>query len=229
MIDHHHDEHRGKHPGMPPLASPALPRAIAGAVPHGDPPHFWKDGPSSVRAIPPRRVRTRGGAYVTCTWEQRWYLDKVSGTTTQKAIQRLYDVLLRPDGWIRTGIHFKRVTALENATMIVRVIPANETVCGKGSLGCYSYGYHPSGKPMAENGVEIIDQDGPWNIVVGMEVCGHGAVKMEDMYTPDHQPYLGSMGNWESCAKVGYKPTQAEIDGARAWLAKTLDASRVHH
>lgn len=220
---------RVAHPGLPWPPPEDRVRGFAADQPAGDPPHFWRDGPVTAQAIPRRRVRTRAGTYATCTHEVRWFLDRVAGVSRARAIARVYDVVLDPDGWIQAGLHFKRVTSRADATILVRVIPQDETVCGPGAAGCYSYGFEPDGLPCAENGVEAIDTEGPWRVIVGMELCGHGGVKMEDMYTADHQPYTGSMGDWSACARVGYRPTRAEIEGARQWLAGTIDPARIHH
>lgn len=230
MTDHHHHgTDRGIHPGLPP-PPPNLPRMLraAGPRPEGDPPHFWPGGPVTHIKLPkPRRVRARDGTVLTVGYEVRWWLDRVEGTSRQEAVKRLYDVLLRPDGWLQSGVHWKRVARRADATIIVRVIPADTTVCGAGSAGCFSWGYEPDRIPVAEMGVEYIDRDGPWNVITGMELCGH-PLSMHDMYTPQHQPYLGSMGTWESAAKVGYTPTPAEIQGTRQWLAGLLPAAQVH-
>lgn len=228
MTTNHHVGERVAHPGLP-WPPPPLPRGFATGQPGGDVPHFWHGAPQTAYPIPPRRVRMRNAKTQRCTHEVRWYLDRVEGVSAQKALRRLYDVLLDPDGWIQAGIHFRRVFSRDEATILVRVIPQNTSVCGPGSAGCFSYGYEPDGKPVAENGVEAIDQDGPWHVIVGMELCGHGAVSMEDMYTPDHQPYVGSMGTWAACAQVGYHPTRAEIEATRQKLAGTLDPALVHH
>lgn len=231
--DHHHDHEpdRFAHPGLPwpPPVDVPLVRGYRQGQPEGSVPHFWTWGPVTVERIEPRRVRTRDGKRVRCEWECRWMLDRVEGVSRKKALDRLYDVLLDPHGWIQTGIHFKRVFDREEATILVRVIPQDTSVCGPGSAGCYSYGYEPDRKPVAEMGVESINFDGPWRVIVGMELCGHGATKMEDMYTSDHQPYVGSMGTWNDCAAVGYYPTRNEIEHARQWLEKTIDPSLIHH
>lgn len=203
----------------------------AGEQPYGSTPHFWKNGPEPARALPaPRRVKTRNGRYQTCTHEVLWFLDRVEGDERHWALARLYDVLLDPDGWIRTGVHWKRVMRREEAGILVRVIPMATTVCGAGAAGCYSYGYERDFKPVAEMGVEAINAPGEWRVIVGMELCGHGTVKMEDMYTSDHVTgYVGSMGTWQAAEAVGYRPTRAEIEAATQWLAGTLDPGLIHH
>jgi hypothetical protein len=217
------------HPGLP-WPPPPLPRAFRADQPEGDTPHFWAGGPVTVRPLPaPRLVRLRNGKRIAATHEVPWFLDRVEGVDRRKAVKRLYDVFLDPHGWVQTGVHFRRVATRAEATLLVRVIPQDTTVCGKGSAGCFSYGFEPDGKPVAEMGVEAIDQDNPWHTVTGMEVCGHGAFKIDDGYTQQHQPYIGVMGNWEACAQVGYRPTRAEIAAAKQWLAGTLDTALVHH
>ena len=219
------------HPGLPPVP-PGLPRRVlrSGDQPYGDDPHFWRGGPVTwTELAEPRRVKARDRKTYAVDYEVRWFLDAVQGVSRRKALDRLHDVLLRPDGWLRSGVHWKRVMRREDASLLVRVIPADSTVCGPGSLGCFSWGFEWDRKPVAEMGVELIDDDGPWNIVTGMEVCGHGTFAMEDHYTREHQPYIGSLGTWQACAQVGFRPTRAEIAAAREWLAGTIDPARVHH
>ena len=231
MDAHEHSPLRGCHGyPHPPAGMTFGLRRAAGEVPYGDPLHFWRDGPvTPMRLLLPHRVRLRDGSRRRCTHEVRWYLDRVEGVERARALERLYDVLLHPQGWSRAGVHWKRVSTRQDAAILVRVIPAAQTVCGSGAAGCYSYGYEPDGKPVAEMGVEYIDKPGAWLIITGMELCGHGSFKGEDMYTPDHQPYLGSMGTWQAAQAIGWLPTQAEIDGARAWLDGTLDPALIHH
>ncbi len=217
------------HPGLPPVPLDLPRMRRAGEVPYGDPPHFWTGGPVSfVPLAAPRRVRLRDGTRQSVGYEVRWYLDRVEGVTRGTALRRLYDVLLRPDGWVQCGCHWRRVMRREQATILVRVIPADGTVCGAGSLGCFSWGYEADRLPVAEMGIETIDDDGPWNVVTGMELQAH-PLNLEDHYDARHQPYLGSLGTWRSAAAVGFVPTQAEIAGARDWLAGTVDPERIHH
>ena len=219
------------HPGLPP-PPPDLPRTMrsAGGEHEGDPPHFWPGGPVTWRRLPaPRQVRARDGKRYRVDYQVPWYLDRVAGVSRNKALTRLYDVLLHPNGWLRAGVHWRRVTSRAEATMLVRVIPQDETVCGPGSAGCWSWGYEPDGKPVAEMGVESIDNAGAWLVITGMEVCGHGTFNMADHYTPEHQPYRGSLGTWQSAAAVGFLPTKAELAAARDWLTGTVDPVRVHH
>ncbi len=217
-------------PGLPPPPA-VLPHARAsGEWPDGSVPHFWHGGPTTVEKLAaPRRVRTRDGRFTSCDHEVRWFLDRVAGTTKVKALKAIYRVVLDPAGWIQTGIHFKRVMTRDEATILVRVIPSDATVCGQGTAGCYSYGYEADGKPVAENGVEYIDKPDAWRIILGMELCGHGACRMEDMYTADHQPYVGSMGTWNDAAKVGYRPSRNEIAYGRQEILGTVDPALVHH
>lgn len=203
------------------------PNALAG---EGDPPHFWRGGPQTWRLlVKPKWVKTRGGNSVKVTHEVRWYLDRVKGVTTAKALSRIYDVLLHPSGWIRAGVHWRRVARREQADLILRVIPSAETVCGAGASGCFSWGYEADRKPVAEMGSEYIDNDPAWQVITGMEVCGHGTFAAEDMYDARHQPYLGVLGTWRSAASVGYQPTLSEIKHARQFIAGTIDQTLVHH
>lgn len=223
------------HPGLPwpppPGILDARVRGFVTGQPAGSTPHFWTNGPIAVRPLlAPRTIRTHGGGKARVTHEVPWFLDRVEGMSRSAALRRLYDVLLDPDGWVQVGVHWKRVLTREAATILVRVIPQDSSVCGPGSAGCYSYGFEPDGKPVAECGIESIGHEGPWRIIVGMELCGHGSFKMEDMYTPDHiQGYVGSMGTWEAAAKVGFRPTSGEIIAARQWLDGKIDPALVHH
>ena len=90
--------------GLPP-PPPTLPRALRrGDAPPGDPPHFWRGGPTVWRRLErPRRIRsTRGrdGRVIVADHEVLWYLDRVVGVSRKTALTRLYDVLLRGDGWL---------------------------------------------------------------------------------------------------------------------------------
>ena len=214
-----------------PPPPPNLPRRMltAAAVPTGDPPHFWRGDPVTWHRLPkPKRVRARNGKTLPARYEVRWYLDRVAGTTRPTAVKRLYDVLLNPDGWLRAGVHWRRVARRADADLLVRVIPADQTVCGPGSAGCFSFGFEPDGKPCAENGVEYLDNDPVWQVVVGMEVCAH-PLSAEDMYDARHQPYLGVLGTWQAAARVGYVPTREEVACVRQFLDGTIDPRLVHH
>lgn len=211
-----------------PFPPAGLPRGMRarGDEPAGDPPHFFRGNATTFAALDrPRRVRLRDGSTIRATHEVRWFLDRVRGVGRREALRRLYDVLLHPAGWTRAGVHFRRVSRREEATLLVRVIPSAETACGKGAAGCYSWG---DGLPVAEVGVELIGDEGPWQVVVGMEVCAH-PLSMDDMYTREHQPYRGVLGGWEGAAAVGFVPTRAETGGMREWAAGTVDPRRVHH
>lgn len=192
--------------------------------------HFFKGpGPLDVRSVRKKRVRTRDGTYKTCNREFLWYLDKVEGTTRTKALDRLYDVLLASNGFIQTGVHWKRVFSRAEANILVRVIPMATTVCGPGAAGCYSWGYEYDGKPVAEMGVEYIDNEGPWAALVNMELSGHGTFRADDMYFDVHMPYAtGVMGTWEAMARAGYMPTQQEVADAVTWLEGKTPAELIH-
>lgn len=216
----------------PPPSDEVLERyAAGGARASGDstPLHFFAPGPADVRPVRRHRIRLRDGTTRAVTWTMPWYLDRVEGTTRATALRRLYDVLLAPQGWTRAGVHWARVTRREDAAVIVRVIPQDTTACGPGSAGCYSWGYEPDGKPVAEIGVEYIDRPGPWAALVQMELCGHGTVRADDQYTRVHQPYrCGVMGDWPAVACAGYMPTPAEIEASIQWLRGETPADRVH-
>ena len=194
------------------------------------PPHHFFQGPMDVLPVgmDDYQLRLRDGSKVRITHRFYWYLDRVEGATRRKALKRLYDHLLHPKGWARMGIHWVRTTDRALAHILVRVIPQDTTVCGPGSAGCYSWGYEPDGKPVAEVGVEYLDREGPWNVLVGMELCWHGTVRGDDMYLAPHQPYYGSMGTWANAAAVNYLPVPAEIESGKQWLAGAVDPSRVH-
>lgn len=212
--------------GLPPPPPGIEDRRALAAPGPGTPPHHWEPGPGAVRRLPrPRRVRLRDGTTAEVTHEYRWYLDRVEGCTRRQAVARLYDVLLHPQGWIRSGVYWRRTFDRGDADIWVRVIPQDTTVCGPGSAGCFSWGYED--RPVAEMGVESIGREGPWRVIVGMEVCGHGTFAMHDGYA-NHGDYAGSLGAWQSAAAFGFLPSQAEIDAARAWLAGTTPAVAIH-
>ena len=191
----------------------ALAAPGAGTVPH----FFAGPGPMDVVVLPePVRVRLRGGGSATAGYEIPWRLGAVRGVPKREALRRLYDVLLDPDGWVRAGVRWRRVTDPLEARLVVSVVPMGATRCGRGAAGCYSW--EDGETPLAECGVELIGRDGPWRMIVGMEVCGH-ALRMDDGYLRPHLPYRGAMGDWEAAAAFGFRPSEAEIDAARAWLA----------
>lgn len=229
MTGHDHDRHtcRGL-PPPPPDAELARMERTMGAAPEGTPPHFWARGPLDVTRLPqPRQVRLRDGTRRTVEWEVKWFLDRVSGTDRSTASKRLYDVFLHPDGWTRAGVRWRRTTDRAAAHIVIRVIPQDETVCGPGSAGCYSWGYEADGKAVAEMGVEHIDREGPWRVISGMECCGHGTFRIHDGYI-NHPNYQGVMGDWKSTTLFGYSPSNEEIEGAKVWLAGQAPAALVH-
>ena len=170
-------------------------------------------------------MRLRGGGATTATHEFRWFLDRVEGTSRREATKRLYDVFLDPGGWIRAGVHMRRVGDPAEANLIVRVVPKDTTVCGPGSLGCYSW---RSGEtPVAEVGVECIDNEPAWLVVAGMECVGHAVFRCHDGYI-NHTGYQGVLGDWGGAEAYGFRPSPAEIDGAKAWLAGATLKAAIH-
>lgn len=202
-------------------------RGAMGAPGAGTPPHHWDDGPLDVRPVAPgTTVRLRDGTRQKVTHEFLWYLDAVRGTDRRTAAKRLHDVLLAPGGWTKAGVRWRRVSTRAEADVVVRVVPQDETVCGPGSAGCYSWGYED--KPVAEVGVEYIGDPGGWSMLVGMELCGHGTFRMHDGYTREHMPYSGSMGTWAEAKAHNWLPSENEIASAKAWLAGQTPAAQRH-
>lgn len=225
--DHHNTPERGCH-GVPLPPDDAMlatyeQGGMRGAEPV--PLHFFAKGPLDVQPVRPKYVRLRDRTYQRCTWEFRWYLDRIEGVGYRTALGRLYDVLLAPNGWIQAGVHWKRVWSRDDADILVRVIPQDETVCGPGAAGCYSWG---RGTPVAEMGVEYVDRPGPFAALVGMELQGHGTFRSDDMYWAIHLPYTGVMGSWSAMAAAGYMPTDQEIADSVTWLNGQTPADRVH-
>lgn len=211
----------------PPPAGIGERRSLA-APERGDPPHFFQAAPGPARLerlAAPQRVRLRGGKTAVATHRCYWMLAEVRGAGRREAGRRLNDVLLDPAGWARAGLHFRRVYDPAAAAMTVSVVPAAETRCGRGAIGCASWG--GGGLPLAEVGVELIGDEGPWRNVVGMEAA-HLALAVDDMYTPEHGGYRGSLGGWDSSSAFGFRPSDAEIDSARRWLAGMIEAEYVH-
>lgn len=233
MTDHDHDHGspKGCHgiPIPPPDEELARYETTGVRAASSYPLHFFARGPKDVRSIPKRYIRRRDGGAFTCTYEFRWFLDRVEGTTRAKAITRLYDVLLAPNSWSRAGVHWKRVMDRAQADIIVRVIPQDATVCGPGSAGCYSWGYEADGKPVAEIGVEHIDRPGPWASLVNMELIGHGTFRADDQYLAVHQPYVGGvMGTWADMARASFYPTDQEVEDSKTWLKGETPPDRIH-
>lgn len=237
-MTHHDHEHtwsdsHGSHGVQPPPSDEELARLAAGGVRGAEsvPLHFFKGpGPLNVHPVPRKRIRRKGSTvWFTCTYEFRWFLDRVEGTTRAKAITKMYDVLLADNAWTRAGVHWKRVMDRARSDIVVRVVPQDTTVCGVGAAGCYSWGYEPDGKPVAEMGVEYIDRPGPWAALVGMELQGHGTIRGDDMYFNVHAPYpVGVMGNWEAMARANYFPTEQEIEDSKTWLRGETPPDRIH-
>ncbi len=174
-------------------------------------PHHWQNCALKPLAKP----FTRGG--VRFTHRMPWYLDKVEGCTRSVALKAIYGMLKNPKGWIRSGVQFVRVFKPADAQMMVRVIPQDTTVCGKGAAGCWSW--DGAGLPVAEVGVEYVNDPVSFATVLGMELCGHGTFNMLDMYNVKHQPYAGSMGTWQQAAVTNGLPSDDEVADARRWLA----------
>ena len=228
--DHHHgDREQGAH-GVPPPPDDATLEEYQHVGTRGAetvPLHFFAGpGPMGVRPIRRRYVKLRNGSYQRCEWEFRWYLDAVRGTGKREALNAIYDVLLAANSWTRAGVHWKRVMQREDADILVRVIPQDETVCGPGAAGCYSWG-HPHA-PVAEMGVEYINRPGPFAALTNMELLGHGTFRADDMYFAVHLPYVGVMGNWEAMARAGYMPTEQEVADSVTWVKGETDPSRIH-
>lgn len=229
--DHHHgDQEQGAH-GVPLPPSDDELRSFEEIGVRGAemvPLHFF-EAPSAKNlptTITPRRVRLRDGTYQRCTREYQWFLDRVEGTTKARALTKIYDVLLHPRSWIRSGVHWKRVMDPAQAQVLVRVIPQDTTVCGPGAAGCYSWG---GGRPpAAEMGVEYIDRPGPFAALTNMELLGHGTFKADDMYFAVHLPYAGVMGTWEAMARAGYYPTDQEVADTVAWMEGRIPGDRIH-
>ncbi len=236
MTEHHDHGHgskeKGAHGVLPPPADAILAQHEAGRVRGVEPVplHFFDGpGPMNLHPIKPKAITLRDGQRRQVTWEFRWFLDTVEGVSRTKALSRIYDVLLASNGWTRAGVHWKRVTSRAAADILVRVIPQDKTVCGVGSAGCYSWGYEPDGKPVAEVGVEYIERNGPWAALINMELLGHGTFRADDQYFAVHMPYpYGVMGNWSAMAAAGYMPTAAEVADTVTWLRGETPGDRLH-
>ncbi len=232
MSDHDHTSDHGSHGVPPPPSEYTLDEYAAGEIRGAEPVplHFFKGpGPMDVRKVPRKRVRRTGSAtWHICDYEFRWFLDVVKGVSRAKALTRIYDVVLADNGWIRAGVHWKRVMDRTQADIIIRVLPQDETVCGPGAAGCYSWGYEADRKPVAEMGVEYIERPGPWAALTNMELIGHGTFRADDMYFAVHLPYVGVMGNWEAMARAGYQPTGQEVADTVTWLQGQTPPDRIH-
>jgi len=178
-------------------------------------PHHWEQGPQKVHSVMPF---THDG--FRCSWRWTWYLDRVEGTGRRVAGKAIRAVLANPLSWQRTGVAWVRTYDRVAADIEVSVIPEDNTACGKGAAGCFSWDGQTT--PKAELGVEYIGDPNGFAELVNMEVCGHGTFAMADMYTGaghDSANYVGVMGTWGGTAKSHYYPSDAEIADAKAWLA----------
>lgn len=180
--------------------------------------HHWIQGPADVRPTEkPYLLGLRGGQRARITHRYYWFLDRVEGTTRRKALTRIYDVLLHPRSWSRSGVHWVRVFDRTKADILVSVIPMATTACGPSAAGCFSWG-HPDGKTRAECGVEYIDRP-EWGVLVNMELCGHGTFRGHDQYMgKGHEGYIGVMGTWATATESGYMPTDQEVFWCYEWL-----------
>lgn len=190
-------------------------------------PHFFAGpGPGRIvqRLATPAQVTTSDGKTVVCPWEVRWRLDRAIGVDRATAVKQFMAVLTDAKGWIRAGVHWRQVKGSEPADVLVRVLPGDQTVCGRGAAGCFSTG---RGLPAVECGVELIGRPGPWRAVVGMETA-HAAYAVADMYFPQHQPYRGSLGTWPEMAAVNFYPTDEEVRACVEWLAGKTPPALIH-
>lgn len=200
----------------------------APTVGRGSEPHFFsRRAPAQAQTLSkPERVKLRDGGSATVTHRCLWYLGEVHGMSRRDAFRRINDVLLDPNGWVRTGVHFRRVNDETQAHAVVSVVAPGTTVCGRGAAGCASWG--GDGAPLAEVASDLAGNAGAWRMVVAMELPGHLVFALDDMYLPQHQPYDGSMGTWAAAKARGYYPSDAEIEAAKAWLAGATDPRYVH-
>ena len=128
-----------------------------------------------------------------------------------------------PRSWgARTGIFFRRVTLLGECDIVIRFSngppPDWPDLVGNG----WYYRDHQLGKNVAHVTArpEVFNNSAAFNYILGMEVVGHGTLRMWDMYDiiPEHVPYIGAMGGWvEAMLNDGW-PTDTEIECAKAWL-----------
>lgn len=200
------------------------PEPVALAMGEEQVPHHWAQGPLDVRKLRKtvyvKRATQDGTRSSAINWEFLWYLNDVEGTTRAKANAAIRRVLYHPLSWERSGCRWRQVWRAAEADILVNVIPQDKTVCGPGSSGCYSWGFRGP-KPIAEMGVEFIDNPPSFAELVNMELCGHGTFRMHDMYAGqghDAVAYTGCMGTWHGAAKTNYYPDDDEITAAKLWL-----------
>lgn len=189
---------------------PPTVRLAAGA--DNQTPHHWIQGPQDVTR---RRLAHNGRK---CEWVMYWYLDRVEGTGRRAAAAAINAVIKHPQSWERSGLAFVRTYKRDKAHVLVSVIPADKTACGQGAAGCYSW--DGVSTPAAELGVEYLGRP-EWAELVNMELGGHAAFRMSDMYAGaghDAASYVGVMGTWGGAAKSSYYPSDAEIADAAGWL-----------
>lgn len=179
--------------------------------------HHWVQGPQDVERI--NRAGTR--------WRFRWYLERVEGLGRREALRAIYGVLNDPRGWKRTNIQFVRTLDPAKANIRLAVVTRGGTVCGASAVGCYSGGN--GGKPLAEVEAEYLRDPLLARIVLGMEICGHGCLRILDGYTTPHQPYGGVLGTWQEARAVDGYPTAWEIEAAKVWLRGETPAGQIHN
>lgn len=178
--------------------------------------HHWAQGPLDVEPLDPERTQ----------WEFCWYLEtpdavpNVSAGILSDAIDFLLNRL--PQGWHRSGVHFRQVDHIAEAHIVLRFTDASPPDWPDlpWSPGWY---YHDSriNKNVAQVTPrrEYFDHTTSLAYIVGMELAGHGCFRMWDMYISEHEPYpLGSMGGWAAALANNGFPTDLEIECAKAWL-----------
>ena len=181
-------------------------------------PHHWSQGPMDVEPLNAARTR----------WQFRWWLEPGEhvgalgqpNSASDDYIARNVDFVLNqvPGTWgKRTGVQFVQVGRLQAAHITLRIsnaIPPGATMWAPG----WNF-TDAQGRNIAQISPSMLYANTLLLLyVVGMEMVGHGCFRMHDMYTPNHSPYVGAMGNWHPADPYTALPSDDEAEDAQLWL-----------
>ena len=175
-------------------------------------PHHWTNGPADVDPL--NQARTR--------WQFRWWLEPGPGVTAlgEDNIAHYVDVVLNKvqSSWgARVGVAFVQVPRRDLAHIVLRfsdAIPPGATFWAGG------WYFHDTqiDANIAQISPSVFNDIMMFAYLVGMEMVGHGCFRMHDMYTDNHGPYRGAMGNWHPADPWTAFPSDEEVESAKLWL-----------
>ena len=177
-------------------------------------PHHWAQGPGDIEIL--NKSATRGLF--------RYLIENptaIAGVSADELDNRIHYTLNEaPNGWHKTGVHFLRTRDLVKANIVLRYFDNAAPNNPDWRAGSY-YRDEVINKAVARITPDRAYYDDPLSFVYlnGMELVGHGAFWMDDMYTRPHLPYpYGSMGTWEVAKQTGGYPSALEIAAGKAFM-----------